>query len=111
MGEPEKELEDALGLSYVQLLRLWIGWGPMKDILTKLWTDPAYFRGATRALIGVLAGLVLSGKIVLPDPIEGWAWNLATLWPAILALPAGQSNPPPEEIKAIAVDPTIVPKT
>lgn len=80
----------------------------MKEILTKLWSDPAYFRGATRAGIGVLAGLVLAGKIVLPDPYETWLWNLASLWPAILALPAGQTNRTPEATKQIAQDPDVI---
>lgn len=106
--------ERTFGLSYLDEFWLYKAWGVlrgkapiMKEILTKLWTDPAYFRGAMRAAIGVLAGLVLSGKIVLPDPLEKWVWSIASLWPAILALPAGQSNPTPEQVKAISVDPTI----
>lgn len=112
-----KAAEEAFDLGYVDEGKLWLGWTVVqkkglpvvKTWIAQFWNDPAYFRSATRAGIGVVAGLILSGKITLPDPFEGWAWSLASLWPVILALPAGQTNHTPAQVKAIAIDPTIAP--
>jgi hypothetical protein len=104
----DDDFEAALGLSLFQKLRLWVALPVMKDILTRFWTDPAYFTGIIRAGIGVLASAVLGGKITFANPtLESWVWNLAMLWPIILAKPAGQMNRSPGETKALARDPEI----
>lgn len=105
----EDDWRKVLGLSYFQVARLWIGWGPMKEILVKLWTDPAYFVGACRFLAISLAGAILNGTITLPQPYETWIWNLAPWLAAIAAgVPAGQTNRTPEATKQIANDPGVI---
>jgi hypothetical protein len=107
-NEPQT-FKDAFGLSYIQLARLWIGWGPMKDISIQLWTNPAYFTGVCRFVIVSVMGAVLTGKIILPDPIEGWVYMLAPFIAALgVGIPAGQTNQTPGEIKQIAHDPEVI---
>lgn len=78
--------------------------------LTKLWTDPAYFRAVSRGIVVGFVGAFLKGQITLPQPFESWMWSLAPFLAAVaVGIPAGQSNPSPEQIKSAALDPSIIP--
>lgn len=102
-------IKTELQLSWTDQLRLWVALGVvkkkgprMKEILEKLWSDPAYFTAALRAFLGLLCNAILSGQINFPGKAGVFAWHLAQLWPLILAVPAGQTNKSTEEIKEIA---------
>lgn len=83
----------------------------MGEILKRLWGDPAYFTGVCRFLAVEVVGLVLSGKVSVPQPYEGWIWAIAPHIAALSVLiPAGQTNKSAGEIKAIAQDPAVAPK-
>jgi hypothetical protein len=82
----------------------------MKEILLDLWNDPAKCRAIGRSGLAVLAGMILGGKLTFANPtLESIAWNSATFVGLVLAIPAGQTNKTPQEIKTIALDPSITP--
>ena len=65
----------------------------MKTFLIELWTDPAKFRAAMKALAVTLAGLFATGAVPLPGFLDGWP---ATLLPVLMAggaiaVPSGQT--------------------
>ena len=108
MTDDEKGIVDALDLSLFQKFRLAVAVPVMKEILLDLWNDPAKARAIGRSGLAVLAGMILSGKLSFANAtLESWAWNAATFVGLVLAIPAGQTNRKPEEIKGIAQDPNI----
>jgi len=103
------DVKTVFGLSWTQLGRLWIGWGPMKEILTQLWTNPTYFKSVCKFAIISIVGAFVSGKIIVPAPYEGWVWAALPFLAALgVGIPSGQTNPTPEEIKQIAHDPDVI---
>ncbi len=107
MPRGNDDLVDALKLSFFQKLRLGLAVPVMKEILMRCWTDPAYFTGIIRAIVALLASQILNGTLVIPGTAGRVAWWMATYWGAILAFPAGQTNPTPGVIKASANDPSV----
>lgn len=114
-----KQAEDAFNLSYLDEAKLWLSYRVVKKKglpvvkiwLAQFWNDPAYFAAAMRGIIVTACQLVVQGIIVVPwFPQAGWFASVVLSGLAV-GIPAGQKNRPPEEIKAIALDPTIVPKT
>lgn len=79
----------------------------MKTILSRFWNDPAYFIAAVRAGTLTFSQLVTSGVISAPGVWGSVLWWIAQAAPMVLIVPAGQTNPTSEQVKAVANDATI----
>lgn len=116
-ADAREAAEKAFQLSYLDEGKLLLaarviqkkGLPQMKTWIAQFWNDPAYFTGAVRAGIVTLCNLIVSGMIVIPGVPKG-AWIASVVLSGLaVGIPAGRTNPTPEQIKAIAVDPTIAP--
>jgi hypothetical protein len=108
--------EDAFHLSYLDEGKLWLayrviqkkGLPVVKTWIAQFWNDPAYFAAACRGIIVMLCQLVVQGVIVVPW-IPQAAWFAGVVMSGLaVGIPAGQSNPAPGTIKAIAQSPDLV---
>jgi hypothetical protein len=110
-------VERTFDLSWKDEWELWLALGLVKrkagkmgEFFWRFWTDQAYFIGVCRFTTVALTGAFLTGKIMLPQPYEGWLWTIAPYLAAVAAgVPAGQTNRTDAETKAVSHDPNVPP--
>lgn len=103
-------IETTFALSWKDEIELSLAWGVlkrkgpiMKEVITRFWTDPAYFTAACRSLATLIATLVLTGVIPVPESISHQVWWTAVVLPALSQLfPAGQTNRTDQQIRDVA---------